>query len=192
MPTPDQKYIDALLSNDLTVLNDLYKKFSGKIRWMVLQNNGTDTDAADIFQESLLAIYYKARTGSMVLTCPFEGFLYAIAWNKWMKELTKRKRMRVTNLDDNGFNWGEDCFKLAEECYMHEKRRELLFRTLPDLGDGCKNLLQLSWSGISMEEVAGKMNMTYGYARKRKSMCVAELIKLMKASNQYNLLKIIK
>src|SRR6186997_1359400 len=112
MPTPDQKYINALLTNDAGLLDELYKKFSGKIRWMVLQNSGTDTDAADIFQDALLAIYYKAKTGNLVLTCPFEGFLYAVSKNKWMKELSKRRKMEVTNVDDKEYIVGEDCFKL--------------------------------------------------------------------------------
>ena len=50
-------------------------------------------------------------------------------------------------------------------------------------------LLQLSWSGKSMEEVAGLLHMTYGYARKRKTECMAKLIKLVKGASQFNSLK---
>jgi hypothetical protein len=56
MSHPDQKYVEALLNNDMVLLKEVYQKFSGKIKWMVLQNNGTVDDAADIFQEALLSI----------------------------------------------------------------------------------------------------------------------------------------
>ena len=49
----DQKYIDALINNDPHLLEELYEKFPGKIKWMVLHNNGSEADAADIFQEAL-------------------------------------------------------------------------------------------------------------------------------------------
>src|SRR5690242_18656530 len=91
----DQKYIDALLSNDGVLLNELYQKFSGKIKSMVLQNNGTEIDAADIFQDTLLSIYHKAKTKGFILTCPLEAFLYRICKNKWMNELSKRKSQKV-------------------------------------------------------------------------------------------------
>ena len=56
MQHPDQKYINALLENDATVLEELYQRFSEKIKWMIIRNNGTETDAADIFQDALLSI----------------------------------------------------------------------------------------------------------------------------------------
>jgi len=44
----DQKYITALLNNDAALLNEMYKKFSGKIKLMILQNNGTETTLDDL------------------------------------------------------------------------------------------------------------------------------------------------
>ena len=37
---------------------------------MILQNSGTETDAADIFHDSLMSIYNKAKTVDFELTCP--------------------------------------------------------------------------------------------------------------------------
>ena len=117
MPHPDQKYIDALLKNDSALLDELYTKFSGKIKNMVLQNNGAEADAADIFQEALLSIYNTAKKGDFTLTCPFEAFLYRICNNKWLNELNKRKTGRVTFIDPDGYNSpkiGEDSFGLQK------------------------------------------------------------------------------
>ena len=56
---PDQKYVDALVNNDSVILNLVYKKFLPPIQRMVLQNNGSDDDAYDLFQNALLSIYNK-------------------------------------------------------------------------------------------------------------------------------------
>lgn len=190
MQHPDQKYVTALLNNDATVLEELYERFSGKIKWMIMQNNGSETDAADIFQDALLSIYNKAKAGDFVLTCPMEAFLYLICKNKWLNVLNKRKTHKVTNTDTEGFSYiGEDNFRLAEDCVLQQERSSLLAEKLALMGESCKNLLKLSWSGISMDEVAKKLNVTYAYARKKKSECMAKLISLVKESPKFNSLK---
>jgi RNA polymerase sigma factor (sigma-70 family) len=190
VPHSDQKYIDALLSNDTVLLEELYKKFSGKIKQMVLQNNGTETDAADIFQDALLSVYDKAKTQNFVLTCPFEAFIYLICRNKWLNELSKRKTSKITIRDVEEYNnIGEDSFKLAEETRLHQVRKKILEEKLSELGETGKELLRLSWSGKSMEEVARILNVTYGYARKKKSECMKKLIVLVKQSSEYSSLK---
>ncbi|HRQ51379.1 MAG TPA: sigma-70 family RNA polymerase sigma factor [Agriterribacter sp.] len=190
MQHPDQKYINALLENDAVVLDELYRLFSEKIKWMIIRNNGTETDAADIFQDALLSIYNKARAGGFTLTCPLEAFLYLICKNKWLNTLSKRKTQKVTITDTEGFNHiGEDNFKLAEECVLQQERKDLLAEKLAEMGDSCKKILRLSWSGIAMDEVARQLDVTYAYARKKKSECMAKLITLVKQSPTFNSLK---
>ncbi len=193
MPHPDQKYIDALVNNDATLLEELYQKFSGKIKWMVLQNNGSASDAADIFQEALLSIFQKATTQNFTLTCSFDAFLYVICRNKWLKVLSKRATGGVTNKDPKGYNMGdameENSVELAEECQMLQERRGLLNEKLEELGENCRQLLRLSWSGRSMDEVAKMLHVTYGYARKKKSECISKLVQLVKQSPKFNSLK---
>jgi RNA polymerase sigma factor (sigma-70 family) len=187
-PHPDQQYIDALLSNDSIVLDEMYKKYSGKIKNMIVQNNGTATDAADIFQEALLAIYQKAKQNSFVLTCPLDAYLYLICKNRWINELKKRSS-KVTFSDTEGYNLGEDSFKDAEVTMNGQERKKLLEMKFKELGEGCRKVLQLSWSGKTMEEVAQALNNTYGYIRKKKSECMAKLIALVKQSPQYTQLQ---
>ena len=190
MQHPDQKYINALLENDTVVLEELYHKFSEKIKWMIIRNNGAETDAADIFQDALLSIYNKAKAGDFTLTCPLEAFLYLICKNKWLNTLNKKKTQKVTITDTEGFNYiGEDNFKLAEDCVLQQERNNLLTEKLAEMGDSCKKILRLSWSGIAMDEVAKQLNVTYAYARKKKSECMARLITLVKQSPKFNSLK---
>ncbi|MDQ3290901.1 MAG: RNA polymerase sigma factor [Bacteroidota bacterium] len=189
MKHSDHKYIEALLSNDRSLLEELYRKFSGKIKRMVLNNNGTIADAADIFNEALLSLYHKAKNQNFELSCPLDAFLYLVCKNKWLNELNKRKNKKIIAIDDEGFDLGEDSFKLAEDCTLQDQRINLITEKLAELGDACKQLLHLSWDGKPMEEVAETLGFTYGYARKKKSECMARLVILVKQSSQFSSLK---
>lgn len=183
MSHPDQKYIDALLKNNTVVLRELYRNFSAKIKWMVLKNNGTEEEAWDLIQESLLAIYRRALKEDFVLTCPFDAYFYMVCRKKWLNVLAKRKSDKtVTIEEDIRYNFEDDSFRLAEESIIEEERRQLLLQKIQELGAACRELLELSWSEKSMEEVAAILNYTYGYARKKKSECMAKLIQSVKQS----------
>jgi RNA polymerase sigma factor (sigma-70 family) len=156
---------------------------------MVLQNNGSEADAADVFQEALVDIYKKAKAG-FTLTCPIEAFLYLVCRNRWLNTITRKKYNNVTFADDEGYSnlVSEDSFANAENITVAQNRRNLIDSKLAELGDSCRQLLQYSWSGKKLEEVATLMNTTYMYIRKKKSDCMGKLIDLVKGSPDYKLL----
>jgi RNA polymerase sigma factor (sigma-70 family) len=190
MEHPDQKYIHALLTNDATIIEEIYKKFFGKIRWLVLQNNGTSADAADIFQEALLSIFNKSIAQNFTLTCPLDAFLYQVCKNKWLKELSKRQHREGTINDLAEYsNVEEDYFKLMEENKLKDEQKKLFLEKLEALDDSCRQLLQMNWQGKSLAEVAEILGLTYINVRKKKVRCMAKLMMLIKQSSQYNDLK---
>ena len=186
---PDNKYIEALLINDPVLIDELYTLFSGKIKSMVLQNNGAEADAADIFQEALVDLYRKAKSG-FTLTCPMEAFLFMICRNRWLNTITRRKYNNVTFAEDEGYSnlVSEDSFAVAEQIKTNQNRKNLIESKLVELGGSCSELLQLSWSGKKLELIATLMNTTYNYIRKKKSDCMGKLIDLVKGSPDYQLL----
>jgi RNA polymerase sigma factor (sigma-70 family) len=186
---PDNKYLEALVNNDRVLIEEIYSRFSGKIIQMVIQNNGTEPDASDLFQEALVDIYKKVKTG-FTLTCPMEAFLYLICRNRWLNQITRKKYNNVTFADDEGYSnlVSEDSFANAEKILQSQNRRNLIETKLEQLGGSCQQLLQLSWGGKKLEEVASLMKTTYAYIRKKKSDCMGKLIDLVKGSPDYQLL----
>lgn len=187
MPHADQKYIDALLTNDPLLLNELYQKFAGKVKSLITTNGGTETDARDIFQEALLSIYKKAKASGLVLDCPLDAFLYVVCRNKWKTEISKRRLGRVTFQDTEGYSAEE--IGMPAELEKEQKQAELFQKKLTALGDACRRLLLLSWQKRDLQEVAAMLQMTYGYARKKKSECMARLIGLIKTDPEFENLK---
>jgi RNA polymerase sigma factor (sigma-70 family) len=190
MEHSDKKYINALLTNDEPLLKELYQKCFGKIKNFVTDNHGTADDAWDLLQEAMLFIFYKIKRQPFILTCPFDAFIYIVCRNLWIKELRKKRLNGVTVSMDEVYTFqGIDNIALAEECNMQQERRKLFLEKLNELGEGCRQLLEQNWSGLHLNEVAVKLNISYAYARKKKTECMAKLVSLMRQSPQYNQLK---
>jgi len=186
---PDHKYIEALQNNDSLLIEEIYRRYADRIKYLVLKNNGTETDAADLFQDVLIELHRKATQKQFTLTCPFDAFLYLVCRNRWINELHKRKGKSVTIKGDEGFNLNEDVFENHERLLVQEKRRTLIEEKLAELGEGCRNLLTLAWSGKPLLEVAETLNFSYAYVRKKKTECMSKLISLVKEAPGFSALK---
>jgi RNA polymerase sigma factor (sigma-70 family) len=186
---PDHKYIIALLENDSILIEEIYKRYAIRIRHMVIKNSGTETEATDLFQEALVELYRKATQQQFVLTCPFDAFIYLVCRNRWINELHKRKGHAVTITGDEGFDLNEDVFENYETLLVKEKRKNLVEEKMAELGEGCRNLLSLAWSGKPLQEVAAILNFSYAYVRKKKTECMSKLISLVKEAPGFNALK---
>jgi len=175
----DQRYLVALINNDAGLINEIYKKSAGKVKSFVVFNNGTANDAEDIFQEALVDIYNQAKYKDLQLTCPFEPFLLLVCKRKWLNALKKKSVLQVTNNEDDLLLVGEDTFEQAEQLADQAAQSEIFLKAFEKLGERCKEIIQWSMQGDAQEKVAEALGVTYGYLRKKKSECMASLIKLV-------------
>lgn len=178
----DQRYLIGLVNNDTVVINEIYKNCSGKVKSWINFNNGSDDDAADIFQEGLMDIYRQAKYKSLELTCPFEPFILLICKRKWLNEIKKRAILPVTNNEDDLLHIGEDTFANADYLESQEQQSQLFLKAFEKLGERCKEIITWSMRGEAQEKVAEALGVTYGYLRKKKSECMASLIKMVKVN----------
>lgn len=180
----DQRYLDGLLAGDSATVREIYDRFSPGIRRYILQNQGGDSDAADIFQEALIDIYRQARHKQLVLTCPFEPFLLLVCKRKWLNEIKKRRRGTVTKDPDELSEFAEDVFELAENLARDEERARLFLEQFRRLGQKCREIIRLTLGGGKQEEVASRLGVTYGYLRKKKSECLATLLSFVEEAQK--------
>lgn len=185
----DTRYIQALLQHDNRVIAEIYHRFSARIARFIQANNGSADDARDVFQEALIAISRQAQRPGFVLTCPFEAYLYCVCRGKWLNELKRRQRETVTISEAGGYTGTEQAHALADAALLEEERDRLLWHFYEKLSAGCRQLLRLAWSGISMEEVSEQLGMSYGYARKKKHECVSRLMAQVQAAPEFLPLK---
>lgn len=176
----DQRYITGLLQNDATLVREIYDRFTAKVKGYIVQNSGSEDDAADIFQESLIDIYQQAQHKGLQLTCPFEPFLLLVCKRKWLNELKKRGRQGVTKDPDGVYNLSEDVFDLAEQFQLQEDKASLFMAMFRQLGERCREIINKCLGNQPQDKVAVELGVSYAYLRKKKSECTAELIKLIK------------
>ena len=176
----DQRFITALLQNDTLVVREIYTKYAHKITQYIMANSGSEDDAADVLQESLIDIYNQARQKNLQLTCPFEPFLLLVCKRKWLNILKKRGRQPVTK-DVDDVSIGEDVFAMAEQVQLQDKKMQLFLQCFKELGKACQEIIQKCLGGEDQEKIAEQLKVSYGYLRKKKSECMASLTKMIHA-----------
>lgn len=184
----DQLYIDGLANNNSAIIQSIYKKFAPKMIYYIKTNSGDHERAQDVVQEVLMTIYDQAKTKGFQLTCPFDAYFFLLCKRRWLNELKKSSNKEVT-IDDENVYKDESTLVMANETEVFESKNQLFELMFQKLGEKCQEMLKTSFATKTMEEVAEKLNVTYAYARKKKSLCTGELTRMIQESAQYKSLK---
>jgi RNA polymerase sigma factor (sigma-70 family) len=185
---PDQLYIDGLVQNNSAVIQSIYKKFVPKVKHYIRTNSGDDDQAQDVIQEVLITIYNQAKTKGLQLTCPFDAYFFLLCKRRWLNELKKTSNKEVT-LQDENVSIDESVQEVAFQTEVFDEKQSLFDEMFQKLGEKCQEVLKLSFITKTMEEVASKLNVTYAYVRKKKSLCTGQLTEMIQQSNRYKSLK---
>ncbi len=181
---PDQMYIDGLVQNNSTVIQSIYKKFVPKVKNYIRNNSGDDDEAQDVIQEVLITIYNQAKTKGLQLTCPFDAYFFLLCKRRWLNELKKTSNKEVT-LKDDTVSIDASVQEMASQTEVFDEKQSLFDEMFQKLGEKCREVLQLSFVLKTMEEVAEKLNVTYGYVRKKKSLCTGQLTEMIQQSPKF-------
>lgn len=179
--TNEQKLLEGLALNDRKAAETIYKQHYNMVQSLIINNNGHSDDARDIFQEAMIVLYEKARSGSFELNCQLKTYLYSICKRLWLKRLNQLQRIspEVENL--------EETVPVEEELEMHEQRNIdflVMEKSMQSLGEPCRSLLEAYYlQKKSMVEIAGNFGYTNAdNAKNQKYKC---LMRLKKLFNQY-------
>jgi DNA-directed RNA polymerase specialized sigma24 family protein len=74
----DSEIILGILNDSKEILNRLYSTYFPMILQLVLNNNGNEDDAKDVFQESIIVLYNKVKSGNFELNSKLKTFLYSV------------------------------------------------------------------------------------------------------------------
>ncbi|WP_252737193.1 MULTISPECIES: RNA polymerase sigma factor [Reichenbachiella] len=179
----DQRYIQGLLENDRYLVQEIYEKFAPKVVAFVKSNQGDESSASDLIQDTLIVIYRQAQDKGLLLTCPFEAYFLLLCKRRWWNQLKSRKTEVTIEDETLSINEGQD--ELVSLSEVHEAKCTLFEKKFEALGDKCKELLRLSLKLDSMKEVAEKLGVSYAYARKKKSTCMGSLTEMVRTSDEY-------
>lgn len=179
---PHHPYNVAILNGDRVLLLQLYRELFPMIRQLVWENGGSEDDAKDVFQDSLIVILNMVKKSDFQLTSQFSTFLYGIAYNLWRSRWKKKTNQEVTIPD--GMEYTAE--KQHEYDYDRLERQKLFDKAFAQLGEDCRELLLLFFQKTPMTEIAGRFGFASdNYARKRKHDCKERLLELIKNYPEY-------
>ncbi len=186
---PDQVYIEGLASNNSAIIQSIYKKFVPKVVSYIRNNSGDEDQAQDVVQEILLLLFNQAKASKLQLSCPFDAYFFLLCKRKWLNELKKSSNKGVT-IDENSGFIGVSTQEMVSQTEAFDEKQQLFDAMFQKLGVKCQELLKLSFTIKSMEEVAEKLQVTYGYVRKKKSLCTGQLTQWIQEHHRFKSLKI--
>ena len=169
--------LQGLANNDKKAIEAIYKENYNMVQALVVNNSGNADDAKDIFQEALIVLYEKVKTGTFELNCQIKTYVYSVSRRLWLKRLMHQNRFSLNS--DNG----EEVVAVEEDLEEHERRDTefvLMEKAINNLGEPCKSLLEAFYmQKKSMQEIA----LSFGYtnpdnAKNQKYKCLMRLKKL--------------
>jgi len=174
--------IDKLVNNDVETYKLLYNVLLPKVISYIRNNKGSLTDAEEIFQDALFQIIVRAKVKGLEITSSFEGYIFTVCKNLWLKELNNRKK-EVRN---------EGVFELKADnndtvaAILQQEQWDLFEEKLKLLTDNCRVLLKDFFNKVSYKTIVAKFNYSCeNVAFQRVFKCKKKLADLVKADVKY-------
>ena len=173
----EEKLLIKLALGDVVAVESIYTDNYGMIESFIIKNSGSPDDARDIFQETMIVLFEKAKKGDLSLSCQLKTYIYAISKRLWLKKLQQLDRFypAIEN--------SEDSTSADEELEQFEKRNNdlaIMESALNKIGEPCKSLLESFYiQNRSMPEIARSFGYTNAdNAKNQKYKCLLRLKKL--------------
>lgn len=173
----EQALLQGLASNDRQCVEALYRQHYKMVQALIINNQGTTDDARDIFQEALIVLYEKARSGTFELNCQIKTYLYSVARRLWLKRLQQLQKF----VPDMALM--EETVLVEDEIEAQEQRNaeyQMMEKAMMHLGEPCRSLLEAFYlQKKSMTEIAGNFGYTNAdNAKNQKYKCLMRLKKI--------------
>lgn len=167
----DHEVLERVSRGDEAALDYLYKKHYRMMTRIVLNNNGSEDEAKDIFQDALLVFWQKAISGKLVLTSKISTYIYSICLNLWRKELDRKGRLSSEQVEQSTF-----------QEYEKNERIKIITDCINQLGETCRRILTYHYfDGLSMSDIADKLNFANtDTAKTKKYKCKKKLDMMVK------------
>ncbi|MET3888066.1 RNA polymerase sigma factor [Niastella sp. OAS944] len=183
--TDEKALLKGLAVNDRKSVETIYKLFYNMVQSLILNNNGSADDARDIFQETVIVLYEKAKSGSFELNCQLKTYVYSVSRRLWLKKLQQQQKYvpNIAGLDET--------VPVEEEVESHNQLNsefQMMEKAMLHLGEPCRSLIEAFYlQKKSMTDIAGHFGYTNAdNAKNQKYKCLMRLRKLFFAEFKNN------
>jgi RNA polymerase sigma factor (sigma-70 family) len=175
----DSQLLIGIMQNDERAWKHICKNMKQGLTSILVQTfqfcNLTTEDIDDIFQESLIVLMQKAKSGSIVISREGALFSYLVQIGKLTACNLIRKRKDITSEDVVTIS--DNLHKEYEDISVDEKQKsqdEFLDRVFDSLPSDCKTLLKhFYWGRKPMDRIASVLGMRNADSVKtKKNKCM--------------------
>ena len=169
--------LKGLAVNDTEAIETIYRDNFAAIKSYIIKNNGYTDDALDVFQEAMIVLFEKVKSGSFTLSCQLQTYLYSICRRLWLKKLQKQNRFNPS------VETIEEIVPVEDDLEFHEKKNNVFLfmeSALAKIGEPCKSLLEAFYlEKKTMPEIAEAFGYTNAdNAKTQKYKCLVRLKKI--------------
>jgi RNA polymerase sigma factor (sigma-70 family) len=173
----EKALLEGLATNDRKAIETIYRENFTMVQSLVINNNGSGDDAKDVFQEAMIVLYEKARSGVFELNCQIKTYIFSVSRRLWLKRLQQLNRYSPP------VESPELTVPVEDEIEEHEKRNaefEMMEKAIGSLGEPCKSLLEAYYlQKQSMQVIAASFGYTNAEnAKNQKYKCLMRLKKI--------------
>ena len=173
----EKALLHGLARSDRKAIETIYRENYNMIQSLIINNNGSADDARDIFQEAMIVLYEKVRSGTFELNCLIKTYVYSVSRRLWLKRLQQMNY--YSPVTDNL----QETVPVEEELEENERINtefQAMDKAINSLGEPCKSLLEAYYlEKKNMQEIA----LSFGYtnadnAKNQKYKCLMRLKKI--------------
>jgi RNA polymerase sigma factor (sigma-70 family) len=173
----EKALLQGLARSDKKAIEIIYRDNYNMVQSLIINNSGSTDDAKDIFQEAMIVLYEKVRSGTFELNCLIKTYVYSVSRRLWLKRLQQMNRYApaIENLQDT-VPVEED----VEEIERINNEFQAMEKAISSLGEPCKSLLEAYYlEKKSMQEIASFFGYTNAEnAKNQKYKCLVRLKKI--------------
>ncbi|MCG8412513.1 MAG: sigma-70 family RNA polymerase sigma factor [Bacteroidales bacterium] len=178
-----KRLVKGILKQDKILLQKLYSENFSTIKRFVIENNGSEEDAQDVFQEAIIITYRKAKSGTFQLTSSFKSYIYSVCRFIWIKQLSKKQE---ENINVGLYNEYESIEDIEIDEYVVNEQYKLYQTHYKRLSHKCQEIIRLSLKKVSFKNIAKIMNMeSEKYTKQKKYRCKEQLVKYIKSDPKF-------
>ncbi|MCF7566910.1 sigma-70 family RNA polymerase sigma factor [Sabulilitoribacter arenilitoris] len=146
----------------------LYRLYP-KIEALILSKGGSKQDASDVFQEALIILNRNLEKSDFKLTSSFYTYLYSVSRFVWKDTQKKFSKQELHNFNDKQIEYFHSV--------LEEKKYQLAERAFLELGERCRQLLQLFYhKAMSFKDIAKVMQFkSEKIAKNQKYKCLTKV-----------------
>jgi RNA polymerase sigma factor (sigma-70 family) len=178
-PEKDQHLKRMLFSHDLAekerAWETLYRTGYPAVRDFVKRNSGSDQDAIDLFQDTLVIFHRNLLEGKFRGESTINTYLFSISRNLWFKELDRKQKYTVLpeTFEDS---------PATEDCDVYLINEKIVTLLLKELKAECRDILvEYYFNQKSMNELKEIFGVNSVQAAKNKKYrCLGYLQRLYK------------